>query len=79
MYPAVYSTGHIIFVHVFLCWTLLNKPIYELELICLAVDFFYQIDITTLAETLERGKNIPQRLTFIFLPFFLVFFTHVKA
>ena len=40
VYPAAYSTGHIIFVHIFICWTLLNKPIYELELICLAVDFF---------------------------------------
>ena len=37
--------------------------------------FFNQIDITTLAETLERGKNIPQRLTFIFLPF--LYFSHM--
>ena len=35
------STGHIILVHIFLCWTLLNKPIYELELTCLAEDILF--------------------------------------
>ena len=62
------STGHIIFVHIFLCWTLLNKPIYELELTCLAVDilfwsnWYYNIS----RNIRKREKKIPQSLTLFF-------------
>ena len=59
MYPAVYSTGHIIFVHIFLCWTLLNKPIYELELICFAVDFFLSNWYYNISRNIRKRKKYP--------------------
>lgn len=55
------STGHILFVYIFLCWTLLNKQYMNQNLLVWQQIYIFlnQIDITTLAEILERGKKNP--------------------
>lgn len=75
------SIGHIIFVHIFLCWTLLNKQYMNQNLLVWQQIYIFLIKLILQHQQKHQKeeKKIPQSLTFIFLPFFLVFFTHVQA
>lgn len=75
------SIGHIIFVHIFLCWTLLNKQYMNQNLLVWQQIYIFLIKLILQHQQKHQKeeKKIPQSLTFIFLPLFLVFFTHVQA
>ena len=73
------STGHILFVYIFLCWTLLNKQYMNQNLLVWQQIYIFlnQIDITTLAEILERGKKKSLRASRLFFCHSFLYFSHM--